>query len=109
MIDMNYEIESARRYFASEAARWNLVPTSRIFIVMDHGGGWRFVITEYREIKYHLGQGEFFIKVPRVRIYEPVGWDDIPRTIRLAERYATQWLVRHGYNHIPDPRMEVLQ
>ena len=107
-IDINHEIERASIYFQNKARDEGRKPTSRLFIVLDHGGGWRFVVTRKWEIKAHLIKGEKFIEVPRVRIAEPVEWDDVGRTVRLAERYATVWMTERGYNYIPEPRLEVL-
>lgn len=88
---------------------------SRLYVVLDHGGGWRFVITRPRQIKHHLGkkgegrQEEIAIEVPKVRIAEPVEWDDLPRTITLAERYANKWMIARGYNNIPVFHPEVFE
>jgi hypothetical protein len=109
VIDIWNEIERATIHFREDAKRREQVPISRLFIVLDHGGGWRFVVTPYWEIKYHLGPTERKIMVPKVRMVDPIEWNDIPRTIRLAERYATKWMVEHGYNAIPDARLEVLE
>jgi hypothetical protein len=89
MIDIRHEIERATIHFRDEAKRRGMVPISRLFIVLDHGGGWRFVITPYWEIRFHLGPTERRIMVPKIRMADPIDLDDIPRTIRLAERYAT--------------------
>lgn len=88
MIDINNEIDRATVYFKKEARRRNAPAISRLSIIMDNGGGWRFVITPRYDIKNHLTKGERAIVVPRVRIAEPVELDDLPRTIKLAERYA---------------------
>jgi hypothetical protein len=96
IIEIDHEIEQATRYFRDKAKREGKPALSRLFTVLDHGGGWRFVITEFWQIKHHLTPGERAIKVPRVRIAEPVEWDDIARTIKLAERYATRKLATHN-------------
>jgi uncharacterized cysteine cluster protein YcgN (CxxCxxCC family) len=83
------EVHKAAAYFREDAARRGIRPISRLYTVLDHGGGWRFVVTPRWEIKHHLVEKERAIMVPKVLIAEPVGWDDLPRTIRLAERYAT--------------------
>ena len=95
-IDIDRQIEQATRYFRDKAEREGKSALSRLFTVLDHGGGWRIVVTPFRDIKNHVGKGERAIKVPRVRIAEPVEWDDIPRTIKLAERYATHKLSTHN-------------
>jgi hypothetical protein len=97
-MDIWREIESATRYFAAEAVRKGQPATSRLFVVLDWGGGWRFVVTPFREIYWHIGEGERFIKVPKIRIAEPVEWDDIPRTIRVAEQWAEMRLRASGDN-----------
>lgn len=109
MIDVDYEIERATIYFRKKARSEGRKPLSRLYTILDHGGGWRFVITRPWEIKYHLGETERAIEVPRVRIAEPVEWDDLARTITLAERYATKWMIARGYNDIPNFRREVVE
>lgn len=95
-IDLDNEINTAAAYFRSVAASRGVEPTSRLYTVMDHGGGWRFVITLPEDIKHHVQQNERAIRVPRVKIAEPVEWDDIARTIKLAERYATKKLAKEN-------------
>ena len=96
VIDIHNEIKRAMIYFHLEAIRKREPATSRLFIVLDRGGGWRFVVTQYWQIKHHLDRGERAIKVPKIRIAEPVEWDDISRTIKLAERYANYRLLTHN-------------
>jgi hypothetical protein len=92
IIDIDYEIGRATKYFRDKAKKEGRKPLSRLFMVLDHGGGWRIVVTRKWEIRYHVAQGEKAIEVPKVRIAEPVEWDDIGRTITLVERYATKTL-----------------
>lgn len=109
LIRIENELDQATKYFAAVAARRGIEPTSCLYTVLDFGGGWRFVVTHPEDIDNHLLEGERAIRVPRVLIAEPVEWDDIPRTITLAERYATKWMVERRYNHIPNLRAEVLE
>jgi hypothetical protein len=86
------DIRQATVYFRKQANERGIVPISRIYTVLDHGGSWRFVVTPAFDIRNHVGVGERAIKVPKVRIAEPVEWDDIPRTVKLAQDYAMAWL-----------------
>jgi uncharacterized cysteine cluster protein YcgN (CxxCxxCC family) len=96
LIDIDHEIERAAIYFRDKAKKEGRKALSRLFVVLDHGGGWRFVVTRKWEIEYHLGPTEKSIEVPKVRIAEPVEWNDIGRTVTLAERYATKKLAKHN-------------
>src|SRR6516165_9043052 len=96
IIDIDYEIERAAIYYRDKAKREHRVPLSRLYVILDHGGGWRFVVTRAWEIKFHIGVMEKKIEVPKIRIAEPIEWDDIGRTVVLAERYATKKLAKHN-------------
>lgn len=94
MINIRHEITRATIYFRGDAERRGMVPVSRLFTVVERGGGWRMVVTEFWRIKFHVHDGERAVMVPKVRIAEPVDWHDIPRTVKLAERYAAIVLSR---------------
>lgn len=96
MIDINHEIERATIYFRDKAKREGRPALSRLYVILDHGGGWRFVITQPWEISFHPIKKERVIAVPKIRIAEPVEWEDIGRTITLAERYVTTKLATHN-------------
>jgi len=94
IIDIDHDIGRATKYFRDKAKKEGRKPRSRLFMVLDHGGGWRIIVTRKWEIRYYVAQGEKAIEVPKVRIAEPVEWDDIGRTVMLVERYATKHLAK---------------
>lgn len=89
MLRIQDELRSATEYFRRQAEERGVAPTSHLYVILDFGGGWRFVVTPPYDIKNHPIKGERAIEVPGIRIAEPVPEGDTFRMLRLASRYVT--------------------
>lgn len=83
------QIDQAARYFKKRALERGVPPRSRLAGIRDHGGGYRVVVSPLLNMRHHVGKGEQLFLLPKVRIAEPVDWDDNARTIQLVERFMT--------------------
>jgi len=69
--------------------------------ILDTYGGLRVVVTHRRELHHHVKQDELAIVVPRLRVHEPIAWDDIPVVIARAELEMAKWIERYGEPNDP--------
>lgn len=85
-------LDKAAAFFQKRADEAGKTATSFLVAVHDHGGGMRTVVTNYWDIKNHEGPDEKVYVVPKVRIAEPVAWEDIPKAIYAAEKFLSYTL-----------------
>ena len=84
---LDEQINQAAAYFKRQGNERNKPRWSRLAGIRDHGNGMRVIVAPFYTLGDHLTEGEELFLVPKVRIAEPVEWDDIPRVIALVERY----------------------
>jgi hypothetical protein len=56
--------------------------------VVDRKGGMRVVVTQPWRMRHHVEDGERLFVVPKLRVQEPVPWDEIPIVIAKAEKHV---------------------
>lgn len=68
---------------------------SVIAAILDTYGGVRFVVTHRKSLPNHVAHDELAIIVPRLRVHEPIAWNDIPIVIARAELEVSKWIEQH--------------
>jgi hypothetical protein len=68
---------------------------SVIAAILDTYGGVRFIVTHRKDLQNHVRHDELVIIAPRLRVHEPIAWDDIPIVIERAELEIKKWIDQH--------------
>jgi hypothetical protein len=60
------------------------VAKSHVAGIISPNGAVRYVVTEKWRFKYHLQPGERLFVVPKLRVREPIVWEQIPTLINAV-------------------------
>jgi hypothetical protein len=72
---------------------WRRDPkVARIALILDSYGGARTIVGTRRSIQDNARQDELAHIIPRLRVHEPIAWNDIPLVIERARLEFEKWL-----------------
>ena len=69
--------------------------------IIDTYGGMRVVVTHRRDVRHHVRHDELAIIVPRLRVHEPIAWNDIPIVVKRCEIEIEKWIKQRGIPNDP--------
>lgn len=72
---------------------WRRNPhASHIGLILDSYGGSRTIVADKRSMRANTRHDEWLFTVPKIIVYEPIAWAEIPRVIAKSRWDFERWL-----------------
>lgn len=69
--------------------------------IIDTYGGIRYVIEHRSGLRHHKRHDELLVVVPRLKVHEPIAWNDIPIVVERIALTVREWIAQGRYGNEP--------